>query len=66
MKNKFWLVCCLALIMLTAGTPAWAVDKQEFANGMSAVMKVGIVVMVVMLVAVTAIFAYGMFINRNK
>ena len=66
MKNKFWLVCSLALMMLAVGTPAWALDKQGFANGMSIVMKVGIVVMVVMLVAVTAIFAYGMFINRKK
>ena len=66
MRNKFWLVCSLALMMLAAATPAWAVDKQEFASGMSAVMKIGIVVLVVLLLAVTAIFAYGMFINRNK
>ena len=66
MKNKFWAVCCLVLMWLAVSTPALAVDRQGFANGMSAVIKIGIVVLVVLLVAVTAIFAYGMFINRNK
>ncbi len=66
MKNRFWLICCLAFTMLFVSSPVFALNKEGVANGVSTVMKIGIVVLVALLVAVTAVFAYGMFINRNK
>lgn len=66
MKNRFWLVCCLAFMLLCVSSPVLALNKEVVANGVSTVMKIGIVVLVVLLVAVTAVFAYGMFINRKK
>lgn len=68
MRNKLFAVLLTFMMIFAVSPIAYAVPEnpQAFANGFSTVIKIGIVVIVTFLLLLCAVFAYGMFINRNK
>lgn len=68
MKNRLWifLLSVIAAFGFAANAYATGITTQTVANGTGVIVKIGVVILVVLIVGVTAIFAYGMFINRNK
>ena len=68
MKNKFlaFLLSLIAIFSCTASAYAAPDATQMLANGTGTIVKIGVVILVVLIVGVTGIFAYGMYINRGK
>lgn len=68
MRNKLFAVLVAAMMIFAVSPTAYAVSDttQALANGTGAVVKIGIIVLVTLLLLLGAVFAYGMFINRNK
>ena len=68
MRNKLFAVLLTFMMIFAVSPTAYAVSEktQAFANGAGTVVKIGIIVLVTLLLLLGAVFAYGMFINRNK
>ena len=68
MKNRFlaFLLSLITIFSCTASAYAVPDATQMLANGTGTIVKIGVVILVVLIVGVTGIFAYGMYINRGK
>ncbi len=63
-KRRFFIFTVVMLLGLPSA--AYGISVTDMANGTGTVVKIGITVLIVLLLLLTAVFAYGMLRSLRK